>query len=179
MNPALLAHAQRRHQEGADEETIVDELYGFGMDEDEAWELLEDAGIAKVSMSDRLALPPWVYVVLLALFMLPLPFLAAMGTDTLAQALWVFGWGLYFAAYVWFIMHAFEDGVMWGIGLLLSGGILMMKYFFMELPRVWKTAVMAFLGICMALGGYQISPDAVAELMSDFQVEAGADNGDS
>ena len=68
-------------------------------------------------------------------------------------ALSILGAVLIFAGYVWFLIEAFKESVIWGL-LCFFFPIAVIIFFFIHLDKAWKPVGLQFVGVALMLVGF-------------------------
>lgn len=157
-------YVERRIREEAEYETILDELKGMGMQEDDGKKLLKDHGLRPGMKGEPVMMAMWGWFILGAIFAIPLAFCAAMGTNWLAVGMHASGWAFLILAYSWYVSIASNMDRVWGsmclFGAFVGQGLFVIMH--LDVERVYRPLVLYFFSAVLFGVGWLIDAEAIS-----------------
>ena len=78
-------------------------------------------------------------------------------------ALSILGAVLIFAGFIWFLIEAFKESIIWGL-LCFFFPIISIVFFFMHLDKAWKPVALQFVGVALMMVGFFAFGEAITNL---------------
>ena len=77
--------------------------------------------------------------------------------EIVGMLLIVMGFGLALVGGIWFLVLAFQEDIMWGIGCLLCG-IVQLVFLVMHIDQTWKPFAVQMAGLALVVVGAAMQP---------------------
>lgn len=175
MDQYMEDFARKRMEEGAAYFTVVQELVNMGISESEAREIVDyyDQKPAGKQFQESLPMPLWVYGVMAALVLIPIPVLAIAAPHILGIGLFMLGLLACACARIWIMIVAFTAHMAWGMVVLCLGNLFMLIFVVVYsmmggFGRVWFPTALYFGGVVLMVVGAMIDPDGVQQFLMEI-----------